>query len=130
MPRTSLANLTILIVDDHEDGRAYVEVFLRRLGANVIAARNAIGALEAFEIHRPALILSDIMMPGIDGFEFLRRIRALESKGEQGVPIIAMTAVVSPAEGRRILDAGFRAYLRKPFTPERLLETIELALKD
>jgi CheY-like chemotaxis protein len=41
-----------------------------------------------------------------------------------------MTAVVSPAEGRRILDAGFRAYLRKPFTPERLLETIELALND
>jgi CheY-like chemotaxis protein len=130
MPPAPLTNLTILVVDDHEDGRTYVQAFLRRMGANVIGARNAIEGLEAVQIHRPALILSDIMMPGIDGFEFLREIRATESVGEPGALVIAMTAVVSPADGRRILDAGFRAYLRKPFTPEKLLETIESVLND
>ena len=130
MPRASLANLTILVVDDHEDGRRYIEIFLRHLGANVIGARRAIEGLEAFKIHRPALVLSDIVMPGGDGFELLREIRALERVEERGVPVIAMTALVSPADGRRILDAGFRAYLRKPFTPERLLQTIQSVLND
>jgi CheY-like chemotaxis protein len=130
MPREPLAALTILVVEDHDDARRYMEIFLRQQGANVIGARNAVEGLEAIKIHHPTLVLSDIMMPGGDGFELLREIRALETGEERAVPVIAMTALVSPADRRRILDAGFRAYLRKPFTPDRLLETIQSVLND
>jgi CheY-like chemotaxis protein len=130
MPREPLANLTILVVEDHDDARRYIEIFLQQLGANVIGARNAIEGFEAVKVHRPTLVLSDIMMPGGDGFKLLREIRALEGVGERAIPVIAMTALVSAADGRRILDAGFRAYLRKPFTPERLLATIQSVLID
>ena len=130
MPREPLAALTILVVEDHDDARRYMEIFLRQQGANVIGARNAVEGLEAIKIHHPTLVLSGIMMPGGDGFELLREIRALETGEERAVPVIAMTALVSPADRRRILDAGFRAYLRKPFTPDRLLETIQSVLND
>jgi CheY-like chemotaxis protein len=130
MPRELLAALTILVVEDHDDARRYIEIFLRQLGANVIGARNAIEGLEAIKTYHPTLVLSDIMMPGGDGFELLRQIRALERGGERAVPAIAMTALVSPADGQRILNAGFSAYLRKPFSPDRLLETIRSVLND
>jgi CheY-like chemotaxis protein len=125
MPRKPLlANHRILVVEDHDDGRRYIENFLRQHGADVITARNAVEGVESVKIHHPTLVLSDIMMPGNDGFWLLREIRASETGSESAVPVIAMTALVSPADGRRILDAGFRVYLRKPFTPEGLLKAI------
>jgi CheY-like chemotaxis protein len=105
-----------------------VELFLRQLGANVVGARNAVEGLEAFKRLCPAVVLSDILMPGGDGFHLLREIRAFERGRVPPVPVIAMTALVSPADGRRILDAGFNAYLRKPFTPDRLFEAIRSVL--
>jgi CheY-like chemotaxis protein len=75
-------------------------------------------------------VLSDITMPGMDGMELLREIRALGSHGGGSVPVIAMTALVTQADGRRILNAGFQAYLPKPFTPNRLVETILTVLDD
>ena len=125
---TSLKGLVILVVEDHDDARRYLELFLRQLGAKAIGARNAVEGLEAVKTQSPAVVLSDILMPGGDGFQLLRDIRAFERGREAAVPVIAMTALVSPADGRRILDAGFNAYLRKPFTPERLLEAIASVL--
>jgi diguanylate cyclase len=121
---TGLNGLTILVVEDHDDARRYIELFLRQLGANVIGARNAVEGLEAVKTQSPAVVLTDILMPGGDGFQLLRDIRAFERGREAAVPVIAMTALVSPADGRRILDAGFNAYLRKPFTPDKLFEAI------
>ena len=69
-------------------------------------------------------------MPGMDGFELLREIRALGSDAGGSVPVIALTALVTHADGRRILNAGFQAYLPKPFTPDRLVETIMTVLDD
>lgn len=63
-------------------------------------------------------------MPGADGFEFLRQIRALGSDSGGGVPVIAMTAFLGQADRMRMLNAGFQAFLPKPFTPEKFLETI------
>jgi CheY-like chemotaxis protein len=128
MSPASLSGLTILVVEDHDDARRYVELFLRQLGANVVAARNAVEGVEAVKRHSPAVVLSDILMPGGDGFQLLREIRALERDWVPPVPVIAMTALFSPADGRRILDAGFSAYLRKPFTPDRLFEAIRSVL--
>jgi len=131
MPRKPLlANRRILVVEDHDDARAYIEIFLRQLGADVITARNAVEGLEAVKIHHPTLVLSDIMMPGNDGFWLLREIRAAETSRESPVPVIAMTALVAPADARRILDVGFRACLPKPFTPAGLLKAIRSVVKD
>ena len=67
-------------------------------------------------------------MPGCDGFEMLREIRALEKDGKPRIPIIAMTALGSKADRKRSFDAGFRAYLQKPFTPDQLIGTIRSVL--
>jgi CheY-like chemotaxis protein len=125
-----LSNLTIVVVEDHDDARRYLGLFLDRLGANVVLARNGFEGLEAAKNSRPNLVVSDIQMPGMNGFELLREIRAFGSDAGGSVPVIAMTAVVTSADRRRILNAGFQAFLPKPFTPDKLAEAILTVLKD
>ena len=130
MSPNRLSNLTIVIVDDHSDFRRYLGLFLGRLGANVALAQNAIEGLEAVKTYRPNLVLSDISMPGRDGFGLLLDIRALGPEFGGSVPVIAMTALVSPLDRARILSAGFRACLPKPFSPDKLVEAILKVLDD
>jgi CheY-like chemotaxis protein len=122
--RDRLVFIRIVVVEDHDDARRYLGTFLRQLGANVVLARDAIQGIEAIKKNGPHLVVSDIKMPGADGFELLRQIRALGSDAGGGVPVIAMTGLGGQADRTRILNAGFQAFLPKPFTPERLLETI------
>jgi CheY-like chemotaxis protein len=111
-------------VEDHDDARRYLGLFLDHLGANVLLARNASEGLDAIKNNSPDLVLSDINMPGMDGFELLREIRALGSDARGSVPVIAMSALVRHADRARMLNAGFQACLPKPFTPAKLEETI------
>jgi diguanylate cyclase len=115
---------TILVAEDHDDARTHIEAFLRQKGANVVGVRNAAEGLEAIEKRRPTLVLSDIQMPGGDGFELLRGIQELSKDGEPIIPVIAITGLASLTDGKRILEAGFYTYLRKPFTPDALLRTL------
>ena len=108
----------------------YLGLFLDRMGANVVVARNAFEGLEAIKNNHPNLVLSDIKMPGMDGFELLREIRALGPNAGGSVPVIAMTAYVTHADRARILNAGFQGCLPKPFTPDKLVETILTVLND
>ena len=103
MSPNRLSNLTIVIVEDHNDARAYLGLFLERLGATVVAASNAFEGIEAVKNSRPNLVLSDISMPGRDGFELLADIQALEPDGTCRVPVIAMTALVTHLDRARIL---------------------------
>ena len=130
MSPNRLNNLTIVVVEDHDDARRYLGLFLDRLGANVVVARNAFEGLEAIKNNRPDLVVSDITMPGMDGFGLLREIRALGPDAGGSVPVIAMTALVTHADRARILNAGFQAYLPKPFSPDKLVETILTVLND
>jgi CheY-like chemotaxis protein len=123
-----LSHLTIVIVDDNSDVRRFVGAFLAHLGANIAAAQSAIEGLEAIKAHRPDLVLSDISMPGRDGFDLLRDIRALAPDAGASVPVIAMTALVTRLDGARFLNAGFQAFLPKPFNPDKLVETIQKVL--
>ena len=125
-----LRNLTIVVVEDHDDVRRYLGLFLGRLGANVVVARNAVEGLEAVKNNHPNLVVSDVKMPGMDGFELLREIRALGPDAGGSVPVIAMSAFFTRADRARILNAGFRACLPKPFTPDKLVETILTMLND
>jgi len=97
------------------------------LGANVAVAENAIEGLKAVKTYHPNLVLTDISMPGRDGFGLLSDIRALGPDDGGNVPVIAMTAFV---DRTRLLNAGFKAFLSKPFSPETLAETILTALND
>ena len=130
MSPNRLNDITIVVVDDNNDVRRFVGSFLAHLGANVAEAQNAIEALEVIKIYRPNLVLSDISMPGRDGFDLLRDIRSLGPDAGGGVPVIAMTALVTRLDGARFLNAGFQAFLPKPFSPDKLVEVILTVLND
>jgi CheY-like chemotaxis protein len=130
MSPTPLNDLKIVVVEDHDDARRYLGVFLDGLGANVVVARNAFEGLDAIKNDAPNMVLSDISMPGMDGFELLREIRALGTERAANVPVVAMSAFFTDADRTYLLDAGFKAYLPKPFSPERLVETILTVLNN
>jgi CheY-like chemotaxis protein len=124
MSPTCLNDLAIVVVEDHDDARRYLDLFLGQLGAKVVVASNAFEGLEAIKNALPDLVLSDIQMPGMDGFDLLEEIRALGPEAGGNVPVIAMSAFFSLADRARIHHADFRACLAKPFTPYKLVETI------
>jgi CheY-like chemotaxis protein len=124
MSPNRLSKFTIVVVDDHSDVRRYVGAFLGHLGANVAVAENAIEALQAVKTYRPNLVLSDISMPGRDGFGLINDIRSLGPEFGGSVPVIAMTALVTQVDRAHILNAGFQAILPKPFTPDALVNAI------
>ena len=130
MSPNRLSKLTIVVVDDSPDVRRYVGAYLGHLGVNIAVAQNAIEGLEAVKTYRPNLVLSDISMPGRDGFELLSDIQALGSDDAGSIPVIAMTALITHVDRVRILNAGFNALLPKPFTPETLVRTILTVLND
>ena len=94
------------------------------LGAKVVVARNGHEGLKTVKDSSPDLVLSDIKMPGMDGLELLDEIRALGPDAANSVPVFAMSAHFSRTDGDRINRAHFRACLPKPFTPDKLVETI------
>jgi CheY-like chemotaxis protein len=130
MSPSSLAGLAIVVVEDHDDARRYLDLFLRQLGAKVMVASNAFDGLELIKHSLPDLVLSDISMPGRDGFGLLCDIRALGPDTGGGVPVIAMTALAMQMDRADILNAGFKAFLTKPFSPEQLVEAILTVLHD
>ena len=130
MSPNRLSNLKIVVVDDHNDFRRYLGAFLAHLGAVVQVAENALEGLEAVKAYRPNLVLSDISMPGRDGFGLLNDIRALGPDAGGSVPVIAMTALATRLDSGAFLNAGFNAFLPKPFSPETLVEAILTVLND
>jgi DNA-binding response OmpR family regulator len=115
---------TIVLVEDHDEIRGQIGTFLRQSRANVILASSAVQGLEAIKVKRPDLVISDISMDGMDGFELLRQIRLLAPDAGGSVPVIALTALGGEANRARILNAGFQAWLPKPFSPGDFLRTI------
>jgi len=93
MTPNRLKNVSIVVVEDDDDTRMYLRLFLDHLGANIVVAENAFKGLEAVKTYRPTLVVSDITMPGRDGFGLLRDIRALRTDAGGSVPVIAMTAL-------------------------------------
>src|ERR1700739_879991 len=130
MSPNRLSNLTIVVVEDHDDARISLGLFLEHLGANVSLATSCVKGIEAVKNSRPNVVLSDISMPDRDGFDFLRDVLALGPDAGGSVPIIAMTALVSRRDRTRMLEGGFRASLPKPFPVDELLETILTVIND
>ena len=121
-------NITIVIVEDNSDVRLLIADFLAKNGAVVFAAKNGLEGFALVRKNRPDVVLSDINLPGRNGFELLADIRALGRHGGGNVPVIAMTAFGRALGREATLAAGFQAHLDKPFSPDQLLMTIDSVL--
>lgn len=116
----------ILIADDYEDNRELLQLILEMEGYATRAARDGRECVAIAQSDPPALALIDLSMPKLDGWHALRMIR--ENKLTKGVPCIALTAYAAESDRRRVLAAGFDAYISKPFNSKELLETISRLL--
>jgi signal transduction histidine kinase/ActR/RegA family two-component response regulator len=125
-----LAGLQVLLVEDDLDSRDALRVLLeRRCGATVTAVSSVADALEALGRRRPDVLISDIGMPGEDGFALIRKLRALESETDEGIPAVALTGYATMRDRERVLVAGYQAHLAKPVDPEELARTLEEVLR-
>jgi CheY-like chemotaxis protein len=116
----------ILIVDDEVDTLRLVGLMLERQGYEIVAAENGEQALAALENEKPDLILLDVMMPGMDGFEIARHIRG--NSETENIPIIMFTAKVQVEDKVTGLEAGADVYLTKPTQPKELFAQVKVLL--
>jgi CheY-like chemotaxis protein len=120
---TDLSGLKILFVDDEADARGLVKRLLEECGAEVVTAESAVHALDLVTHFTPNLVISDVGMPEVDGYEFLRRLRQSEHISAT-VPAIALTAFARSEDRTRALRAGYIHHVAKPIEPSELLATI------
>jgi len=119
-----LAARAILVVEDNEVNRLVAKSFLESMGHEVTLAADGREALEAVDRDRYDVILMDISLPGMDGVEATRRIRALADPQKRAVPIIAMSAHVFTSEIDEHLRAGMNAFIGKPMSPQGLEDVL------
>ncbi len=112
----------VLIAEDHEDSRDALRTLLDAFGYRVVEASNGRQAVERALAERPDLILMDMMMPHVDGFQATREIRAVE--GLRGVPIVALTAMEGARE--RVLQAGCDDMVPKPLDVRAFLDKVRV----
>ncbi|MDQ2918755.1 MAG: ATP-binding protein [Verrucomicrobiota bacterium] len=120
----ALRGAHILVVDDEKTVRDLLKLALTKCGATVVAAASVAEALASMEQRRPDVIITDIAMPGVDGYEFIRTIRTLTAPDRERIPVIALTAFASAQDRKRALELGFDQHLAKPVDPLHLIETI------
>ncbi len=119
---TELEGLTVLVVDDQADARDLIRRVLEDCAATVLTAATANEALRLIEQRRPHVLVSDIGMPEVDGYELLRRVRALDRGGR--LPAIALTAFARSEDRTKALRAGFMVHVAKPVDPSELVATV------
>ena len=115
-------NKCIMVVEDQEDNRQILRDLLGNNGYELIEAWDGEAALTTLASQRPDLILMDIQLPGIDGYEVTRRIKA--DPGLRGIPIIAVTSYALSGDEGKARAAGCDAYVTKPYSPRQLLAKI------
>jgi PAS domain S-box-containing protein len=115
-----LKGLEVLVVDDEEDARELVGRILQNQGARVTGAGSAEEALRLLELNRPDVLVSDVGMPGMDGYQLIRKIRSAEARGER-LPALALTAFARAEDRKRAMLAGYQSHLAKPFDTAELV---------
>jgi two-component system cell cycle response regulator DivK len=112
----------VLLVEDNADNRFIYSAMLRHAGYDVILAANGHEGLEFGRTRAPHLVLMDLSLPGLDGLEVTRLLKADEATRD--MPIVALTAHALPADRVRALEAGCDAYLAKPIAPPAVLAEV------
>ena len=126
--RPSLAGLSILVVEDSDDTRESLKDLLQLLGVTVAAARDGREALDMIGEVDPDLVLCDLRMPRMDGYEFMRELQRADSPVHP--PVVAVSGFESKADRERTREAGFLGHLKKPFDDAAIVAAIETALGD
>jgi CheY-like chemotaxis protein len=116
----------VLVVEDNKDNMRLISYALHRSGYAVIDAETGEKGVELAIRERPYFIIMDINLPGIDGLEATRRIRASDANGD--IPIIAITSFAMYGDRAKVLDAGCTAYFEKPIDPLTIVEKIHEAI--
>lgn len=117
----------VLVIEDNTDNQELIRYILIRSGYEAISASTGEEGLELAVRERPDFILMDIDLPGIDGLETTRRIRATGANGS--LPIIAITSYAMCGDMEQILAAGCNGYLEKPIDPLRIMDEIHAILR-
>jgi len=118
-------NRTVLVVEDNEDNRALVVKILSRHGYRLLEAASGEEALERAEAERPDLVLMDLNLAGMTGFEATRRLKEHPDPALRRVPVVALTAYAMVGDRERALAAGCDGYLSKPVDVRKLPEQVE-----
>jgi two-component system cell cycle response regulator DivK len=113
---------SILIADDYDDNRELLRLMLETEGYSIREARDGREALASALAERPAVALIDLSMPSLDGWGLLRELRADERT--RTIPCVAVTAFAATQDRQRALEAGFDAYISKPFRAKELIEMV------
>ena len=120
---TDSSRKTVLLVEDNEDNLVVYRTILEHVGYNVLEARDGEEGVSRAQQHHPDLILMDISIPKIDGWEATRRLKA---EGDtRDIPIIALTAHALEEDRQKALQAGCDGYLAKPVEPRRVVQEVE-----
>lgn len=119
-----MSNLKILLVDDEEDILDFLELILEEQGYSIVKANSGREALAAAQMHRPDLILLDIMMPEMDGWEVLKLLKADEEVAD--IPVAMLTARTEMKDKIQGLQEGAIDYICKPFATKELLEKLHV----
>ena len=121
MPK--LDGVRILVVDDEPDARSLAQRVLEERGADVVTANSASEALRVVDGKSLSLVISDIGMPGQDGYELIRQLRSLPSENGR-IPAVALTALARSEDRHRALTAGYQIHLSKPIDPAHLVAVV------
>jgi CheY-like chemotaxis protein len=113
----------ILIADDEEDIKVIVQLFLESKGFEIVTAYDGLDAVDKAKSEQPDLVLLDVMMPVIDGFEVCKRLKADPVTAD--IPIVMLSASSQTESKKRASAAGAVDYISKPFDPDQLQKVIE-----
>jgi CheY-like chemotaxis protein len=120
-----LVGKKILVLEDDPDTREMLALVLRQNGAEVCVAENVPEALEAFRTSVPDVCISDIGLPGQDGYDFISEVRKLPREHGGETPVLAVTAFARTEDKRKALASGFNAYLSKPVDLRSVIDTVQ-----
>jgi CheY-like chemotaxis protein len=120
-----LPGIKVLVIDDQEDSRGLIHEVLTTYEAEVVCAASADEGLELIRKYKPHVIISDIGMPGKDGYQLIREVRALAASHGGKIPAIALTAFVRPEDKMEATRAGYQTHLSKPVESHELVSTIQ-----
>lgn len=120
----ALDGLQVLVVDDDADAREWISTVLQECGAQVSAVGSVEAALEALEKLKPDVLVSDIGMPGEDGYALIRKVRELEPDIRGRIPAVALTAYASVEDYKEALAAGFQLHVAKPVRAAELVAVV------
>ncbi|HEY9627855.1 MAG TPA: PAS domain-containing protein [Coleofasciculaceae cyanobacterium] len=120
----SLRGVKVLVTDDELDARELVQFILEQVGAAVVTANSSQQALTLLKVENPDVLVSDIGMPGVDGYQLIRQVRSLPPEQGGKIPAVALTAYARTEDRKLALLSGYQMHIAKPVEPSELIAIV------